>query len=190
METAGNRNQRSRRREEKVWVSASVMAQMASIGIAIKKERNSSTFILLWLLFSYWYNWSLHLMRGHNITFICVKCFLMRKKWQCTFKTSKMSQLMPHRTDANRQRSADVTGQSRSESKNSHALLYPRFLYFLAALPPRATCMSLVGPLMGFRAHYHLLKSAAGCCAIRRNTFPGALAAWHYQTATQHDTEK
>lgn len=42
METAGNRNQRSRRREEKVWDSASVMAQMASIGIAIKKNETLS----------------------------------------------------------------------------------------------------------------------------------------------------
>lgn len=36
METAGNRNQRSRRREEKVRDLVSVMAQMASIGTAMK----------------------------------------------------------------------------------------------------------------------------------------------------------
>ncbi len=37
METAGNRNQRSRRREEKVRDLVSVMAQVASIGTAMKK---------------------------------------------------------------------------------------------------------------------------------------------------------
>lgn len=56
-------------------------------------------------------------------------------------------------------------------------LLYRHCLYFLPALPLRSTRMSLVGPILGFRGHYHLLKLTACCCASRGNSLPGDPAA-------------
>lgn len=65
----------------------------------------------------------------------------MRKKLQCTFKTSKMSQLTAHRTDANRQRSADAT-QRRAGVSLKITMHYCTHVSFPSSLPslrePRA----------------------------------------------------